>query len=394
MTTKSPPEATPQTQGSREGTPRWTHYGAMNDEQKEYMHDRGVIGTYDVEGLLTWRVFTHLGGTAISKKMLWIQTGLLALLFWGVYAVFFVWRPKDFSELVGKESAIRAFIAMFSTLIGLLLSFYTALNLGRWWQMRMGVEQVQEGCKKLVVMMYTGVTENAMLLDNINRYARASLYLIFATSQYQEGQEAPVDKAVAMDLLTPEEKEKLVKLSPYNSFVHAETLWVWLAKAVTMCHDQGLTKGPPHYCALMAAIDQGRHGITMIQAHLETPIPFGYVHMLCMMVQLHNFIMTVLMALTCVKNSGGEKGMQPVSMFRTAFRAFFMPFLYNAILILNAQVSDPFSGDDGDFDWNNYDVSIKLSTKAFAKASEHLPDWVSKEKFAPVKKIEAVEQKV
>ena len=54
------------------------------------------------------------------------------------------------------------------------------------------------------------------------------------------------------------------------------------------------------------------------------------------MVKLHNFILSVLMALASVMLAAGAAGFNPVGVFRTAFRAFFMPFLYNAILILNA----------------------------------------------------------
>merc|ERR1719183_1514083 len=115
---------------------------------------------------------------------------------------------------------------------------------------------------------------------------------------------------------------------PHMPFLKAETLWVWLTNVVTRMHDQGLTKGPPHYCQLMAAVEEGRSGVEPIQAYLETPIPSGYVLLLCLMVKLHNFILTVLMALTSVMHAGRSlEKFQAVGVFRTAFRAFFMPFL-------------------------------------------------------------------
>lgn len=304
---------------------------------------------------------------------------MLAIAFWGLFLVVFVFRPEGFTKIIGKEAGIRAFLAMFSTLIGLLLSFYTALSLGRWWQMRLGVEHIQDGCKKLLMMVSQGCTQDKILLDTIHRYGRASLYLIFAASQHEEGQESPLIRALKSGLLKQEEADKLQKASPHGTFAQAETLWVWLANAMTRLHHQGLTQGPPHYCALMAAVEEGRSGVTTIQTHLETPIPLGYVHLLCMMVKLHNFLLTILLALTSVMLSGGAKGFRPVGVFRTAFRAFFMPFLYNAILILNANVADPFGADSGDFNWENFDVNIVAPAESFAVAAENLPECLARD---------------
>lgn len=345
--------------------------------------------TYDLESLLTLRIFTQWHGSVFKSFTLWFQTVFLAIFFWFLYLVVLYYRPAGFSEVVGNEASIRAFIAMFSMLIGLLLSFYTALNLNRWWQMRMGIEAIQDGCKKLV-MMVSQVSSDETLIDSITRYARASLFLIFASSQRTDPHgPIPAEQAYLAGLLTEDEKTKLVGLNPTRVYVQAETLWVWLANAVTRLHDEGLTKGPPHYCMLMATIEAARAGISSIEAYLATPIPFGYVHLLCMMVKLHNFLLTILMALTCVVHSGGHKGIQPVSVFRTAFRAFFMPFLYNALLILNAQMTDPFGGDESDFDWSTYDVSIAMSAHSYAQSAHALPDWIAAGNFKPAKRDEA-----
>jgi len=356
-------------------------YGLVS---KEVEKDEGVSKVYDVNTLITWKVFGIASGTVLHSSTLWKETAMMALVYWFVFGPSYIWRWKGFSEFVGKESTIRAFIAMFSTLIGLLLSFYTALNLGRWWQMRMAVQAIQEGSKKLTMMVSQGVTQDKVLLQTINRYARASLYLIFQASQMEPGEDAPVIKAVKRGFLTQEEADNLQKLNPHMAFVQAETLWVWLGNVVTRLHDQGLTKGAPHYCLLIATVDQGRSGICDVQTFLETPIPLGYVHLLCLMVKLHNLILTVLMAMTAVMHAGGQHGFDIVGVFRVSVRAFFMPFLYNALLVLNAEVTDPFGGDDGDFSWSNFDSNLAMSGKSYAKASNHLPESL-KAHFLPIK---------
>merc|ERR1712232_658162 len=120
-------------------------------------------------------------------------------------------------------------------------------------------------------------------------------------------------------------------------------------------------------------------GVGTIKAYLDTPIPIGYVHLLCFIVKLYNILVTVLLALTSVVHAGGSEGFQPLSLFRTSFKAFFMPFLYNAIIVLNSQVSDPFGGDSGDFNFSLFDLNMAMSAKSFASAGhcDNLPAWIS-----------------
>jgi len=356
-------------------------YGTMSDEErKETEVERevgGIESNYDVSQLITFNVFGFFRGTVLQSKVLWQETLILAFIYWAVFSFGHMSRLKGISDISGKEDTIRAFISMFSTLIGLLLSFFTALNLGSWWQMRMSVQHIIESSKRLSMMVGHGVSQDPVLLEKINRYSRTSLFLIFAGSQMKEGEDRPVQKAFTAGLLTQEEVDKLDKANAHMVFVQAETLYIWQANWVTRMHEQGLTKGNTHYAALMAAIEEGRSGVADVQATLETQIPFGYVHLLCIMVKLHNLIVTILMAFASVMLAGGHgiggEGFQTLGVVRTAFRAFFMPFLYNAILIINSEVTDPFSGDDGDFDWSNYDMNLMMSGRAYGTSASNLP---------------------
>jgi len=344
-------------------------------DELEIAQEDGILDLYDMEDLITWRVFGVVDGTVFQSRTLWMETLYTSLLFWGLFAILYFKRWEHFGDFVGKEATIRAFISMFSTLIGFLLCFYTALNMGRWWNMRMGVHKIQEGCKSLCLLITNGVTQDVDLIETIHRYARASLYLIFqacSLKDHNAKDQQPRHKAVEIGLLDEDEAELLEQCNPHMPFVQAETLWAWLGNAVSRLHDKGFTKGAPHYCQLMNAVGQGRDGISIIQSHLETPIPLGYVHLLCMMVKLHNFIITVLMALACVMNAT-EKQVDEIGVLRTAFRAFFMPFIYNSILILNSVVVDPFDGDKADFKFGIFDVNIAMASESFRKASNHVP---------------------
>jgi|Transcript_36145 hypothetical protein len=334
----------------------------------------GQFHPYNIDDLINLNVFLKFRGTVFECKQLWIETGVMAMLFWCTAAVMYYHRPPHFSLFVGKEVNIRAFISMFSTLIGLLLSFYTALNLGRWWQMRLAVQQVQEGCKTLTMYLAHGVTSDPEVLDKVQKYARCSLFLLFKLT---EGGCSPREEALKNGFLTQEESDALQRLNPHMTFVQAEALWAWLANIVARLNEQGLVKGPPHYCALMKSVDQGRLGISAIQTFLETPIPMGYVHLLCFMVKLHNFILTTLMALLLALKLSHEGNGEYVDIFRASFRAFFMPFLYNAILQLNAEVTNPFGDDAHDFDGDAFDTDLQAGANSLAGSAKTLPPFLS-----------------
>jgi predicted membrane chloride channel (bestrophin family) len=306
----------------------------------------------------------------------------MGVLFWATTALCYHYRPPQFAQFVGKETNIRAFISMFSTLIGLLLSFYTALNLGRWWQMRMALKQVHEGCKKLVLYLAHGVTSDEEVLEKVQHYARCSIFLIF---RMQSKSNSPLEEALKNDYITQEEHDALRELNPHMTFAQCEALWGWIGTIIAQLNEQGMLKGPPHYCALMGTVDAGRSGIADIQSLLETPIPMGYVHLLCYMVKLHNFILTLLMGLLLAlklhqdKDGGGD-----VAVFRAGFRAFFMPFLYNAILNLNAEVTNPFGQDFHDFNFDALDVDLQATAIILTDSAKTLPPFLkAKRKFEP-----------
>jgi len=328
-----------------------------------------TLGGYDVQKLTTMRVFYVYTGTVLESPILWIEMAVIAVVYFLTFTVLMRYRWQGFSAFVGSDTEVRAFISMFSTLIGLLLSFYTSLNIGRWWNMRTcGIENIAQGASKLTILLSQGVTRNVEILSAVRRYAIASLMLFFLKDK--DGEER-LDKLVEREVLTPEEAKQLA--SAGESECYPEALWVWLANIVSQCNQAGLVKGPPHYCALLSAVEVGRSGAAVIKAFLGTPIPMGYVHLLGLMVKLHNVILALLMALVSVKHAGRYDS---VSTARAVFRCFFMPFLYNSILIINDELTDPFGHDMSDFPAHVMCRRLNSDLYSFVEMGDNLPDWI------------------
>jgi len=328
-----------------------------------------VLADYDVQKMTTMRVFFVATGTVLESPILWIETAVIAAIYWAVFVLLMYVRWDGFSEFVGSDTDVRAFISMFSTLIGLLLSFYTSLNISRWWSLRTtGVEGISQGASKLIILLSQGVTRDSEILDAVRRYAVGSLMLVFHKDQEDVKQ---LDHLVEQQLLTQNEADQLGKAG--DSRCYPEALWVWLAHIVNQCNQAGLCKGPPHYCALLAAVDEGRSGAATMKTYMETPIPMGYVHLLGLMVKLHNVILALLMALVSVKHAGHQN---TVAIFRAMFRCFFMPFLYNAILVINDELTDPFGTDVSDFPAHLLYQSLSDDVTSFINMGNNLPEWI------------------
>merc|ERR1719223_1764227 len=100
-----------------------------------------------------------------------------------------------------------------------------------------------------------------------------------------------------------------------------------------------------------------------------------YVHFAGLMVKLHNMTVAILMGGICAVHTMNADGL---GAFRTMFRALFMPFMYNALLIINNNISDPFGGDIDDFPLGALVRQIRDEAKSIwsCGSADNLPLWI------------------
>eukprot|EP00927_Polykrikos_kofoidii_P018697 TRINITY_DN1869_c0_g1_i3.p1 TRINITY_DN1869_c0_g1~~TRINITY_DN1869_c0_g1_i3.p1 ORF type:complete len:439 (-),score=61.20 TRINITY_DN1869_c0_g1_i3:87-1319(-) len=328
------------------------------------------IVEYDVQKLTTVRVFFVLSGTVLTDPILWFEMFLNSAVFAMVLLLSMYFRLDDLNHFVGEESDIRAFISMLTMLVCLILAFYTSLNISRWWDVRMvGVKAIWHASSKLTLQVSQGVTRDPELLDAIWRYACASLAFVF---MMRSGVPDQMDNMIKWGLLTEDESQLMSEI-PCSQ--RSEAIWSWLACMITRLNRHGLVNGAPHYTGLMNTIDDGRGGSNVMNSYLETPIPMSYVHLLGLMVKLHNIMVAMLMGILSAKHTAGG---DYLGAFRTMFRAFFMSFLYNALLLINDDISDPFGGDISDFPMEKILEEIKADAESIIAcgSADNLPAWL------------------
>jgi len=275
---------------------------------------------------------------------------------------------------------MRAFAQIMTGLAAFLLSFYTSISVGRWWAMRTGgVGGIKAATVDLEWMLYQNVTKDAQVLSAIRRYGRASLLLIFLWRRKELSANDLKEKLVLKDgteLLFEGEVEKLLK---WNHCLH-ETIWAWQAGIVAMLYKEGKIKSDQLYNLLLQRCMEGRSAVQLVHTHLAVRVPMQYIHLLGLLIKMHNFVCAVIMG--CLFGAAWREA-EIIICVQLFARTLILPFLFNAILLINAELSDPFDGSETDFPGMVYQGALNKDCQGFMDATENMPDWLAKEKGQP-----------
>merc|ERR1719329_754447 len=125
-------------------------------------------------------------------------------------------------------------------------------------------------------------------------------------------------------------------------------MWAWIMRLTQETFESA--RGPrPHAPKLMLIFNQcmsARNGIQCIHAYLKTQLPFAYVHLLTLLVNVNNIVVSVKCgAVFTVALSNGD--------IQTCGYQFLMlvlvPVLYHGLLSISYVIQDPFGEDVLDF---------------------------------------------
>jgi len=342
-----------------------------------------ALTDYNPLKLSTFRVCFLTKGTILRNPVLLVEQVLVSLIFVAtavpVYCSYYYfqlsWSPGKHGHVSlrewidAQEGKMRAFAMIMTNLAAFLLSFYTAISVARWWAMRTGgVGGIKAATVDLEWLLYQNVTQEEEVLSAVRRYGRASLLLIFLWRQGRLGNLK--EELTSRDLLYEQEADQLLK---WNHCLH-ETIWAWQGGIVTMLYKEGKIKSDALFKLLLERCTEGRAAVQLAHTHLAVRIPMQYVHMLGLLVKMHNFVLAVIMGALFAL---ALRNHQTIVCVQTFGRIMILPFLFNAILLVNAEISDPFSASASDFPGLVYEGALDNDCKAFVSATQHVPEWMA-----------------
>jgi len=351
-----------------------------------------VVADYEPLKFSTMRVFNATKGTILKDYILFVEQGFITLIFIAAALPVYYYFNKEVDSvgsgghsirrwLDSQEGRMREFAMILMVLASLLLSFYTAMAVGRWWVIRTaGVGGIKSAAMELEMLISQTVTQEPQVLDSIRRYARASLFLVFI---WRREQMADMEEMiVSQGILTQQEARALrgTDAAPWNHVLH-ETIWGWQSCIICTLYQEGKIKSDQLLRTLLERCSDGRSAIQCIHTHLAVKIPMQYVHLLGFLVKMHNVILSVIMGSlfgAAVRNS------EIIICIQLAGRTLILPLLFNAILLINAELADPFDGGPTDFPALAYSKALEMDGSSFVKASQNQPDWMAKRSSLPI----------
>jgi len=347
---------------------------------KSFNRHSEVLVDYTPLKFSTLRVFWCTKGTILKDPTLLVEQALTTLLFLAFAAPVYIYFGSDLGAnrhgavsvrvwLDTQEGKMRAFAMIMTMLAAFLLTIYTSMAVNRWWTIRAGgVGGIKAATVELEMYIYQLVTQEPEVLDAIRRYGRTSLMLIFL---WRRGELCDMkEQMVSHGLLLPHEADQLLT---WDHCLH-ETIWAWQAGIVTMLYKEGKIKSDQIFNLLLDRCSKGRAAVQLAHTHVAVRIPMQYVHLLGLLVKMHNSILAMIMGIlfgAAIRNG------ETIICIQLFGRTLILPFLFNAILLINAELSDPFDGSESDFPGDAYQKTLDKDCQSIVMATNNMPDWLA-----------------
>eukprot|EP00933_Yihiella_yeosuensis_P042276 TRINITY_DN3682_c0_g1_i1.p1 TRINITY_DN3682_c0_g1~~TRINITY_DN3682_c0_g1_i1.p1 ORF type:complete len:400 (-),score=86.19 TRINITY_DN3682_c0_g1_i1:251-1450(-) len=336
--------------------------------------------SYDARKLVTFDVFTNLGGTVWKKRSLWSHMGMLGVtsIMTCVLACILVGDPASIDA--GRFAKISQFL---NVIVGLLLGFFLSTSVTRWYAATTGFLKVFDAVRSLQ-MQLTALGAPQDRVRTVLRYGVVSAYCLsndLYRAALPEGVQADFKEAKWQDLTaegdtfddawdTPGKSLGKVTLKERVTLQKvqdpAQTLWVWVTSLLTrMSSDGELPPLPsPVYGRIIAMAETAHDGIREVRSSISVQPPYIYVQVLAMLVGANNIIAAASFGLSLgvvvdfifahfqllgihvdIKPESESRGLQDLVI--VCIMSTIGPFLYQALLEVAVCISQPFAVLDG-----------------------------------------------
>jgi len=348
-----------------------THWFSTQPVQITQGYDYQQIVDYNPGPLLSVRsVLIKVPGAVISKTILWIEQFVVVMVMAASATLSHFWENRAAAKatwMAKAETEMLNCVAILATVSAFLIGFFLSLNVARWWRLRTdGIGGMWSASSQLTMFLSQFVTQDKHVLTSINRYARASLMMIFMR---RRGYLDDLDKLVDREILTTEEVNSL---KAYRNNL-SESIWTWNANIVHTLYLGGKFKSEYQVVYAYQLVNIGRSAAALIGAQMGTPIPPHYVHMVGLIVTTHNMLLAIVCGHIMAESLQLDERTRAVFIL---LKAFTQTCIYNMLLIVNESFMDPFQGDLVDFPMRKFVDCVGTDADSYVQAGEHLPPWL------------------
>lgn len=281
-------------------------------------------------------------------------------------------------QRIGNDAdAIGEIASKLNSLCPFLLGLFVALCLRRWWQMRTThLQKLFSATAQLSFWLRASLPKRASWIrERIEKDCLLGHRLLYIGAQTASMKEtgsseslgatnSTLDTLMADGLLTSDDVTRLELrighipkraegIDGLFDFSLATLPFTWSAHLIYRVFQFGVrTKGergvniPTPVCVKMLGLCMtARQAIEGVEVMLASPLPFPYVHLVCLLVHFSALFSCVRLGL----NLGCEPALTVELMFFETVCVLTVNSLYLGLLCLSAIVADPFGGDTVDF---------------------------------------------
>lgn len=260
-----------------------------------------------------------------------------------------------------------------------LFGMFVSVMLNRWWTMRTdGIGNVADHIINVSCFLISNGARKLPKKEDwelfiavhakVVKYGIASLTCIAQECRGNTG----LSGVLSMGLITEHEKGLLE--SPIQEKAASTVLWCWMGTLSAELMEM-VSLPPPNVNMLYNEIRLGIQGIQTLHHFLDTQMPFPYVHMITLLVNLHNMLVAAVAGLkfgiALERNSLGDCAAQII-------QVLVVPTLYMGLLQVTNLLSNPMGEDIIDFPILEYQLEVSESCSTMLKNGRFLYEkrWV------------------
>lgn len=375
--------------------------------------DAGELVKYDLHRVGSAGSLLRLHGTVLASSTLWFHVAFYVAFAGAVGAV--VGSVAERPDLI-VHSRVGEAVNYFCLFVSISLAFHVTLAVERWWELRsklLGELWRAVNDLNMVLAVHFPSTKHRRLKTLVLRYCLLSFELVF---MHARDGKADLQELCKRHLLRDDERERLEHL-PFQ----AQCVWVWIAGTFQRLAEAG--KLPSRLLVTVYEIStRGRTSVSNIFLHLDTQLPFSYMHLISVAVHANNLVVAAkcgTMAAVAVRNlmhnqfgaaaavaaaksgaaaaaaatsflaasAGGANG--PIDrnsvgenvqvLILQCLQLFFVPLATIGLLEVAAQVAEPFGTGFQDFPRSAYHVWLRDECEAFQCAAEEAPKELTRQ---------------
>jgi len=325
---------------------------------------------YDMKLLVQYSacatVFTK--GTVFTMDNTTLRTtGLMVLLLGTVCAFTVLAHAGDTEALAALQTQpLEALADQVSAFVPFVLALFVSLTLSRWWALRVtALGKVFDSLANTCMIVASELNDLRWrnVRTGIMKYGMASIELLVQAAREDED----IDSLLELDLLTDTEAEFMKEYELL--WQRPMVIWAWIMHIVSDAMDHDKTPAPSRQAVIGQCL-AARDGMANINMYLDTQLPFAYVHLITLLVNVQNILMAIKSGCKFAK---AVPERDPFIMIQQVLTTAIIVFIYQALLTIAYTIMDPFGDDVLDFPIRAYKAYVASIVDAMMGAGRGCP---------------------